>query len=85
MSNDATAEGQELLKSAARNLGTLAGQWERTMQKGQEKLVDIKNQVVNKGRSACDFTDEYAHDHPYRMIITAGALGLIVGLILARR
>jgi ElaB/YqjD/DUF883 family membrane-anchored ribosome-binding protein len=85
MSNEVTAEGEELLKSSARNLGTFAGQLEKTMQKGQQKLVDLKQQVVNKGRSACDVTDEYAHDHPYRMMITAGALGLVAGLLMARR
>lgn len=51
----------------------------------REKLADAQDSVVAKGRAAAHATDDYVHDHPWKAIATAGAIGVVVGLLLNRR
>ncbi len=51
----------------------------------REKLADAQDTVVAKGRPAAQVTDDYVHDHPWKAIATAGAIGVVVGLLLNRR
>jgi ElaB/YqjD/DUF883 family membrane-anchored ribosome-binding protein len=51
----------------------------------RERLADAQESVVARGRVAARVTDDYVHDHPWKAIATAGAIGVVVGLLLNRR
>lgn len=51
----------------------------------REKLRDAQDTVVTKSKAAAHATDDYVHDHPWKAIAAAGAVGVLVGLLLNRR
>lgn len=51
----------------------------------REKVRDAQEAVVTKGKAAVHATDDYVHDHPWKAIAAAGAVGVLVGLLLNRR
>ena len=46
---------------------------------------DLQDAAVQKGRKIAHDTDEYVHEYPWRAIGIAGAVGLLVGMLIARR
>lgn len=46
---------------------------------------DLQEAAVRKGRKIAHDTDEYVHEHPWRAIGIAGAVGLLIGMLIARR
>ncbi len=51
----------------------------------REKMHDAQDTVVTKSKAAARATDDYVHDHPWKAIATAAAVGVVVGLLLNRR
>lgn len=51
----------------------------------REKLHDAQDSVVAKSKAAARATDDFVHDHPWKSIATAAAVGMVVGLLLNRR
>jgi hypothetical protein len=52
------------------------------MRKTRETLNAWRAESQAKARRAVRITDNYAHDHPWRMVTTAGALALAAGLLI---
>jgi len=46
---------------------------------------DLQEAAVRKGRKIAHDTDEYVHEHPWRAIGIAAGVGLLVGMLIARR
>ncbi len=51
----------------------------------REKLADAQHTALEKGKAAAHATDDYVHDHPWRSILAAASLGVVVGLLISRR
>lgn len=51
----------------------------------REKLADAQHAALEKGKAAAHATDDYVHDHPWRSILAAASLGVVVGLLISRR
>lgn len=51
----------------------------------RHRLVDIEEAVAARTKEAARVTDEYVHDHPWQAIGTAAGVGLLLGLLIARR
>ena len=51
----------------------------------REKLHDAQDTVMAKSKAAARATDDYVHDHPWKAIASAAAVGVVVGLLLNRR
>ncbi|MDE2463375.1 MAG: DUF883 family protein, partial [Alphaproteobacteria bacterium] len=45
---------------------------------------DLQDAVVERSKAAAQATDDYVHDHPWKAIGMAAALGLAVGLLINR-
>ncbi len=50
----------------------------------KQSFDEIRAETSAKARRAVRVTNNYAHDHPWRMVITAAALALTVGLIMRK-
>ena len=50
-----------------------------------DKLRSVQETAYEKGKAAAEATDDYVHDHPWRSILAAASLGVVVGLLIARR
>ena len=51
----------------------------------RQRLNDAQHAALEKGKVAVHATDDYVHDHPWRSILAAASLGVVVGLLIARR
>ena len=51
----------------------------------RERLQEAQSAAVEKSKEAARVTDDYVHDHPWRSILAAASLGLVVGVLIARR
>ena len=51
----------------------------------RRKLGDLQDEGIERARRAARQTDEYVHDHPWHAVGVGAALGLLVGVLVARR
>ena len=82
-------DAQDLFDEAANAGGTKA---EELRDKGMKMLDhalmrahDLQEATVKKGRKMAQDTDDYVHEHPWRAIGIAGAVGILIGMLIARR
>ncbi|MFC0251323.1 DUF883 family protein [Massilia consociata] len=76
-----------------RNGGQLTGdellaakeKFEQTLSAAKEGLADYQHTVVEKTREAARVTDEYVHDHPWKSVGLGAAVGIVIGMLIARR
>lgn len=69
--------GEELL--AAKD------KFERTLRIAKDDLIKIEETVVAKTKEAAKATDEYVHENPWKAVGIGAAVGLVVGMLIARR
>ncbi|MFI4932853.1 MAG: YqjD family protein [Burkholderiales bacterium] len=50
----------------------------------RRRIGDLQYEGVERARRAARHTDEYVHDHPWHAVGAAAALGLVVGVLIAR-
>ena len=51
----------------------------------RRRISDLQNEGVERARRAAHQTDEYVHDHPWHAVGVGAALGLLIGVLVARR
>lgn len=51
----------------------------------RERLSEAQSAALEKGKAAAHATDDYVHDNPWRSILAAASLGVVVGLLISRR
>jgi ElaB/YqjD/DUF883 family membrane-anchored ribosome-binding protein len=51
----------------------------------RESLADAQATALKKGKEAALATDEYVHENPWRAIVAAAGVGVVIGLLIARR
>ncbi|HLS21796.1 MAG TPA: DUF883 family protein [Paenalcaligenes sp.] len=82
-------EAEKLLKEAADSTGAKANEIRekamRRLQQSREALLDTQETLARRGRQAIRATDDYVHDKPWQAIGLAGAIGLLLGVLLSRR
>ena len=69
--------GEELL--AAKD------KFERTLRIAKDDLIKIEETVVARTKEAAKATDEYVHENPWKAVGIGAAVGLVVGMLIARR
>lgn len=67
---------------AAASLGQQAGE---TIERSRAALADVQTMVTEKTRECIRTTDNYVRDNPWRAVGIAAGVGLVVGLLIARR
>jgi ElaB/YqjD/DUF883 family membrane-anchored ribosome-binding protein len=51
----------------------------------RESLADAQAVALKKSKEAARVTDEYVHENPWRSIVAAAGVGVLIGLLIARR
>lgn len=69
--------GDELKAAKAKFEQTLAG--------AKESLGEYQQTVVEKTREAAKVTDDYVHENPWKSVGLGAAVGVVIGLLIARR
>ena len=85
----ALADAEALVKATA-NLGgeTLAGvraKAEESLKVLRARSAEAQAALVVKARAAANITDAYVHDSPWEAIGVAAGVGLLIGVLVARR
>ena len=85
----AIAGAEDMLAQAAASTGEkaaeLRGRALEQLRALRERLHDAHHAALEKGKAAAHATDDYVHDHPWRSIVAAASIGVVVGLLIARR
>jgi ElaB/YqjD/DUF883 family membrane-anchored ribosome-binding protein len=83
------SDAEELLKATASQAGEkVAAARERiqdSLHRAKVKLAEAEGVLVERGRQAARVTDEYVHENPWYAVGAAAGVGLIIGLLIARR
>jgi len=51
----------------------------------RERLRVAQDTALEKGKAAATATDDYVHDNPWRSIVAAASVGVVIGLLIGRR
>lgn len=77
------------LRAAAATTGDKAAELREkasvALKRASESLSDLQATVIEKGRDAAILTDDYVHENPWQAIGIGGAIGFLLGVIVARR
>ncbi len=87
---EAAIENSEaLLKATASQggdkLAELRAKTEKSLKAAKAGIADAQSVVIAKTKEAAHVTDVYVHDHPWKSIGTAAAVGVVIGLLIGRR
>ena len=87
--NDAISGAEDMLTQAASATGEKAAELRaRALKKLKllrESMEDASHAALRQSKAAARATDEYVHDHPWRSILAAASVGVVVGLLISRR
>ncbi len=85
----AIAGAEDMLTQAASATGEkaaeLRGRALEQLKALQARMKDVQGAAVEKGKAAAHATDDYVHENPWRSIVAAASVGVVVGLLIARR
>lgn len=83
------ADAEALLQATASQAGEAAvaarARIQKSLQVAKERLVDAEEVVIERTKEAAKVTDEYVHENPWKAIGVTAALGLIAGMLIAKR
>ncbi len=57
----------------------------RLLDTAMDRAHEFQESAIRKGKKIAHDTDTYVHDHPWRAIGIAGAVGVLIGMLIARR
>jgi ElaB/YqjD/DUF883 family membrane-anchored ribosome-binding protein len=82
-------DAEQLLRYAARDAGEgyteARERLEESLKVAREEFARLEGAVVDGARRAGRATDGYVHQHPWESIGVGAAVGLLLGLLIARR
>lgn len=82
------AEAEKLLHATAGEAGAassdLRAKVQATLDRARGNLRDMQGAAVDRAKAAGQATDAYVHDNPWQSIGAATAIGVLLGLLIAR-
>ena len=83
------ADAEALIKATAGQGGDKVDQVrskaEASLASAKDKLEDLHEDLIEKGREAVKATDDYVQENPWKAVGIAAGLGLVIGLLVSRR
>jgi ElaB/YqjD/DUF883 family membrane-anchored ribosome-binding protein len=58
---------------------------EESLRQAKARLSSIEDEALRRAREVADVTDEYVRENPWQSVGIAAGVGLLLGLLLARR
>ncbi|TFV99524.1 DUF883 domain-containing protein [Oxalobacteraceae bacterium OM1] len=82
-------EAQDLFREATLATGERAEELRSKglalLESAMEKAQEAQAIAVEKGKQVAKDTDEFVHEHPWKAVGIAAGVGLVVGMLIARR
>lgn len=83
------ADAEELLKATANQTGERIAaartKAEESLKVAKARLVEAQAAVVERTKAAAKVTDDYVQANPWKAVGIGTAVGLVLGLLIARR
>jgi ElaB/YqjD/DUF883 family membrane-anchored ribosome-binding protein len=83
------ADAEDLLRATANAAGEKVSaartKMEDSLRTARVKVAQAQEAMVDKAKAAAQATDDYVHAHPWKAVGLAAAIGVIVGMLIARR
>jgi ElaB/YqjD/DUF883 family membrane-anchored ribosome-binding protein len=83
------ADAEALIKATANHGGEkvdqLRSQAEASLASAKDKIEDLHEDLIDKGREAVKATDDYVQENPWKAVGIAAGIGLVIGLLVSRR
>lgn len=58
---------------------------EESLRQAKARLSEVEEEAMRRAREVADAADEYVRENPWQAVGIAAGIGLVVGLLLARR
>lgn len=82
-------DAQELFREAGLATGEKAEELRARgmvlLEAAMDKAHDLQTVAVERGKVAAKSTDEFVHQHPWPSVAISAGVGLLVGLLIARK
>jgi ElaB/YqjD/DUF883 family membrane-anchored ribosome-binding protein len=82
-------DAEDLLRQAARSTGEgyddARGRLEQALKAARVELKAMEDAVTDGAKRAARATDGYVHEHPWESIGIGAGIGLLLGMLIARR
>jgi len=59
--------------------------FERTLVAAKENIIELEETVVEKTKVAAKATDEYVKENPWKAVGLGTAIGVVIGMLIARK
>ena len=59
--------------------------FERTLVKAKEDIIRLEEAAVEKAKVAAKATDEYVKENPWKAVGLGTAIGVVIGMLIARK
>ena len=82
---DAQALFDEATETGGAKAEELRAQGMKMLDQAISAAHDLQEAAMRKGRKLAHDTDDYVHENPWRSISIAGAVGLLIGMLIAKR
>lgn len=86
---DALADAEALVKATSElsgeSLGEARTRARDSLRAAKAKLEETQDALVQKARGAANSTDAFVRDSPWEAVAVAAGVGVLVGVLLARR
>lgn len=83
------ADAEALLKATASDAGekvvAAREKIQASLDVAKVKLSQAEAAIIDKTKQAARVTDEFVHENPWRAVGISACLGLVVGVLIARR
>jgi ElaB/YqjD/DUF883 family membrane-anchored ribosome-binding protein len=87
--NVVVSEAEQILKLTANKAGdklnVVRGRVEESLQTAKAQLTEVEAMMLERTREAVQATDDYIKANPWRSVGIAAGVGMIFGMIIARR
>jgi ElaB/YqjD/DUF883 family membrane-anchored ribosome-binding protein len=82
-------DAEELLRHAARDAGDgyneARARLEQSLKAARGELEEIEKALMDRARHAGHATDSYVREHPWESVGIGAGIGLLLGMLIARR
>jgi ElaB/YqjD/DUF883 family membrane-anchored ribosome-binding protein len=83
--NDAEALLRATSTQTGEKIQEVRARAEESLRQAKQRLSSIEDEALRRAREVADATDEYVRENPWQSVGIAAGVGLLVGLLLARR
>lgn len=83
------SDAEELLRNTQQQAGesflAAKAKFEATLSSAKTELIRMEEEMVARTKEAALATDQYVKEHPWQSVGLAACMGMVVGLLIARK